>query len=130
MGVLRDFEIRAALGTTLDAARGAVDSLDSEALRAVGIAARHAPPLLPERELPTRPTLKAVLKGRLPLTPAAKAAFQKAARPMRRGKHINPQDVLLALVAYEAPDPSAVLLDALRVDTREVRRVLSRSAVA
>ena len=60
--------------------------------------------------------MKAVLKDRLPLTPAANHALQDAARPMRRSQHITPQQVLLALTELKAPDPAASLFAALGVD--------------
>ena len=88
-----------------------------------------APPL-PMRDTPLRPTLKAVLKDRLPLTPAAKAALEESARPMRRGRRITPQQVLLALLQLEPPDPVAVLFTALGVDTGAVRERLTTSSAA
>jgi hypothetical protein len=54
---------------------------------------------------------------RLSLTPAAKVTLQEAGRPMRRGRHITPQQVL----DRKPPDSAAALLAAMAVDTAVVR---------
>ncbi|MGO9875850.1 MAG: Clp protease N-terminal domain-containing protein [Acidimicrobiia bacterium] len=130
LGLLHDLEIVSVLGVTLTAARDAVGSLDRCALAAVGIAADLDAPLLPERELPNRPTAKAVFKDRLPLTPAAKNALRTAARPMRRRQHITPQQLLLALLDRDALDPAATLLARLGVDVAAVRQRLAAPPAA
>jgi Clp amino terminal domain, pathogenicity island component len=130
LGLLRDADIASVLGVTLDEARNAMGSLDRRALAAVGIAAALDAPLLPERDLPTRPTVKAVFTDRLPLTPAAKRALKTAARPMRRGQHITPQQVLLALTEFEVPDPAATLFATLGVDIGAVRQRLASPPAA
>ena len=73
--------------------------------------------------MPKRPSAKELWKvrDRLRLTPAAKAVLQEAARPMRRGKQITAQQVLLALMENRKPDSAACLLDALGVDVVAVR---------
>jgi hypothetical protein len=65
-------------------------SLDRRSLEALGITASLDAPPLPTRDTPTRPTLKAVLKDRLPLAPGAKLTLQEAGKPMRRSRHITP----------------------------------------
>ncbi len=130
LGLLHDPEIAPTLGVTLDSAREALDSLDRQALQAIGIAPVPYAPLLPERDLPPRPNVKAVLKDRLALTPAAKSALQEAGKPMRRGKHIAPQEVLVVVLACEPPDPAAALFVALGVDTAAARQRLARPPAA
>jgi hypothetical protein len=125
LGLLSDPAIESALGISLEVARDALDSLDRQSLEALGITASLDAPPLPMRDTPARPTLKAVLKDRLPLTPAAKLALQKAGKPMRRGRHITPQQVLLELLALRLPDPAAVLFAALGLDTNAIRERLS-----
>ena len=130
LGLLHDPEIVSVLDVTLTAARDAVGSLDRQALAAVGIAADLDSPLLPERELPKRPTVKAVFKDRLPLTPAAKNALRTAARPMRRRQHITPQQLLIALLDGGALDPAAILLATLGIDVAAVRQRLAAPPAA
>jgi len=125
LGLLHDPDIVSVLGVTLTGARDAVGSLDRHALAAVGIAADLDAPLFPERELPNRPTVRAVFKDRLPLTPAAKNALRTAARPMRRRQHITPQQLLLTLLDGDAPDPAATLLARLGIDVAAVRQRLA-----
>jgi Clp amino terminal domain, pathogenicity island component len=125
LGLLRDPAIESALGLSLQHGRDALDALDREALGALGIGAALDTPPLPMRDTPARPTLKAVLKDRLPLTPAAKTALQESGQTIRRGRHITPQRVLLTLLDFQPPDPSAVMLAAVGVDGAGVRERLS-----
>jgi hypothetical protein len=55
--------------------------------------------------------------GSAPNDPAAKSAWQEAAKPMRRRQHITPQQVLSVLLENQQPDPAATLL-ARRVSTK------------
>jgi Clp amino terminal domain, pathogenicity island component len=130
LGLLHDRAIASALGTGLQAARGALDALDRQALGALGITPALEAPPLPMRQTPARPTLKAVLTGRLPLTPAAKRALAEAGKPMRRGRRITAAQVLLRLLDQPAPDPAAVLLAALGVDRAAVRGRLGAAPAA
>ncbi|MGH9063420.1 MAG: Clp protease N-terminal domain-containing protein [Acidimicrobiales bacterium] len=131
LGLLRDPAVEAVLGAGLQPAREALDALDREALEALGIPAAIDAPPLPMRGAPPRPTLKAVLQDRLPLTPAAKLALQEAGRPMRRGVHITPGQVVEELLDLCPPDPGAVLLAALGVDPVVARsRIVAPSTAA
>jgi ATP-dependent Clp protease ATP-binding subunit ClpA len=130
LGLLHDPEIASALGVTLDSAREALDLLDRQALDAIGIAPALDAPPLPGRDQPPRPNLKEVLKDRLALTPAAKSGLQEAGKPMRRGKHIVPQEVLVVVLACEPPDPAAALFAALGVDTAAARQRLATPPAA
>lgn len=121
LGLLEDPEIEVALGVSLQEARDALDAMDREALHVLGIDASVDAPPLPLRDVPSRPTIKTVIKDRLRMTPMAKTVLQEAGKPMRRGKHITPQQVLLRLLDLEEPDPAATLLTSLSVNIDEVR---------
>ena len=124
LGLLQEPPVEAALGVSLDEARGALDSLDSAALDALGMGPGVDAPPLPMHPVPKSPTMRAVMVDRLRLTPAAKRVLQDAGRPIRRGRHITPQQLLARVLALEPPDPAAVLLGALGVDRSEVRHRL------
>lgn len=130
LGLLHEPGMSSVLGMSIAAGREAFESLDRQAFTMLGIGADLDIPLLAERELPKRPTLKAVLKDRLPLTPAAKSALQEAAKPMRRGQHITAHEVLLVLLENKAPDPAALLFAAMGIDTNAVRQRLGISPAA
>jgi hypothetical protein len=118
LGLLKEPILAHALGCDLQTARDALDAMDHDALAAVGIgAAFNAPPIPIDEPIkrPSRPTLKAVLRDRLPMTPAAKRALEESWKERRRG-HIPPQKVLLTVLELEPPDPSAELIAALGVD--------------
>ncbi len=128
LGLLEEPEIEAVVGVSLDEARRGLESLDREALDALGVARGIDAPPLRMHAVPTRPTFKAVVQDRIRMTPAAKRVLQDAGKPMRRGKHITPQVVLLRILDLEPPDPAAVLLRSLGVDPVEVRHRLQRTA--
>ena len=131
LGLLHHPEVVAALGVTLDAARQAFDGLDRRALASVGVAPDLDAPPLPVRDLPGRPTVRSILKDRLPTTPAAKHALQEAGKPLRRGHHIEALDILAEVLECAPPDPAATLLGALGVDIPAVRgRLPGSPAVA
>ena len=121
LALLHDPAIVAVLGVSLEQCRQALDSLDREALEHLGLTASLAAPPLAMRRVPARPTLRAVLKDRLPMTPAAKAALERAARPMRQGRRVDPQDVLRCLSDLKHPDPVADLIDELNIDADALR---------
>ena len=76
--------IEAVLGVNLQQARQALESLDHEALGALGLGSGTDAPPLPMRAVPKKPTIRAVLKDRLRMTPAAKKVLEEAVKPMRR----------------------------------------------
>jgi ATPases with chaperone activity, ATP-binding subunit len=111
LGLLREPVLAQALGCDLQTARDALDAMDHDALAAVGIgAAFNAPPIPIDEPIkrPSRPTLKAVLRDRLPMTPAAKTALEKSYKEIRRGHHNGPQQVLLTVLelSRQIPPPS------------------------
>jgi hypothetical protein len=124
LGLLADPSIELVLGVSLQQARQALESLDQEALGALGLGSGTDAPPLPMRAVPKKPTIRAVLKDRLRMTPAAKKVLEEAVKPMRRKTQITAQQVLAQILTLQPPDPAAVLLGALGVNTVEVRRRL------
>ena len=58
------------------------------------------------------------------VTPAAKKVLEDASKPNRRRLYVTGQQVLAQILTLQPPDPAAVLLGALGVNTPEVRRRL------
>ncbi|GAB3708818.1 Clp protease N-terminal domain-containing protein [Nocardiopsis oceani] len=102
-----------ALGVELTVARQALESLDEDALAAIGISTMPAGAVLPGQA-----------SDRLPLTPAAKAVF-KGLRGEAGRERIGLEHVLRALLNRRHPDPAAALLDTLDVDRTAVRARLT-----
>jgi hypothetical protein len=136
LGLLREPEIARVLDCDLEAAREALDAMDHDALVAIGIDRALGAPPVPTREPALgggRPSFKAVLSDRLPLTPVAKRVLEQSGKDRR---HRRPDDrwslhaVLAALLSLAAPDPGAALLDALNVDRDEVSTRLSEPSAA
>ena len=98
-----------ALGRDLDAARRALDALDSQALAAIGVQ-----PGITAGPVAVRAA------GRLRLTPAAKAVIT-GIRDARKSREAGLGIVLNALLDLPRPDPAAELLAALGVDASAVR---------
>ncbi len=113
------------MGASLQQARHALESLDQEALGALGLGSGTDAPPLPVRAVPKKPTIRAVMKrDRLRMTPAAKKVLEEAVRPNRRKTQVTSHQVLAQILTRQPPDPAAVLLGALGVNTSEVRRRL------
>ena len=129
LGLLEDPTIELVLGVSLQQARRALESLDQEALGALGMttSGADAPPL-PMRAVPKKPTIRAVMKrDRLRMTPAAKHVLEEAVKPMRRKTQVAAPQVLAQILALRPPDPAAVLLGRLGVNTPEVVRRMERT---
>lgn len=125
LGLLEDPSIEVVLGVSLQQARQALESLDQEALGALGMGSGTDAPPLPMRAVPKKPTIRAVMKkDRLRMTPAAKKVLEEAVKPNRRKTQVTAQQVLAQILTLQPPDPAAVLLGALGVNTSEVRRRL------
>ena len=125
LGLLEDPSIEVVLGVSLQQARQALESLDQEALGALGMGSSTDAPPLPMRAVPKKPTIRAVMKrDRLRMTPAAKRVLEEAVKPMRRKTQVTAEQVLAQILTLQPPDPAAVLLGALDVNTSEVRRRL------
>jgi hypothetical protein len=125
LALLEDPSIEVVLGVSLQQARQALESLDHEALGALGLGPGTDAPPLPMRAVPKKPTIRDIAKkDRFRMTPAAKKVLEEAARPNRRKLQITAQQVLAQVLTLQPPDPAAVLLGALDVNTSEVRRRL------
>ena len=125
LALLEDPSIEVVLGVSLQQARQALESLDQEALVALGLVSGTDAPALPMRAVPKKPRLRDVAKkDRLRMTPAAKKVLEDAVRSNRRKLQVTAQQVLAQILALQPPDPAAVLLGALGVNTSEVRRRL------
>ncbi len=121
LALFEDPSIDVVLGVNLQRARQVLDSLDTEALTAVGLeTGTHVPPLL-THPVPEKPRLRDVAqKERLRMTPAAKRVLEAAVKPNRRKTYVTARQVLAQILALRPPDPAAVLLGALGVNTSVV----------
>ena len=125
LALLEDPSIEAVLGVNLQQARQALESLDHEALGALGMGSGTGALPLPMRAVPKKPTIRDIAKkDRLRMTPAAKKVLEEASKPNRRRLYVTARQVLAQILTLQPPDPAAVLLGALGVDTPEVRRRL------
>ena len=125
--LLEDPTIEAVLGLTLQQAREALDSLDREALGALGMVSGADVPAVPMRAVPRKPRLRDVAKrDRFRMTPAAKKVLEEAYRPKGHRKlQVTGPEVLAQILGLQPPDPAAVLLGALGVNAPDVRRRLA-----
>jgi len=106
----------------LEQGRQALESLDHEALGALGLGSGADAPPLPMRAVPKKPRFRDVAqKDRLRMTPAAKKVLEAASKPNRRKLQMTAQQVLAQILALQPPDPAAMLLGALGVNASEVR---------
>jgi ATP-dependent Clp protease ATP-binding subunit ClpA len=126
LAVLEDPSAEGMLGVSLQQARQALDSLDREALGALGLGPGADAPELPMHAVPRKPRLKDLMlqKDRLRMTPAAKKVLEDAVKPNRRKTQVTARQMLARILALQPPDPAAALLGALGVNTPEVRRQL------
>ena len=125
LALFEDPSLEALLGVSLQQARQALESLDREALGALGLAPGADAPALKMRAVPKKPTLLDIMqKDRLRMTPAAKKVLEEASKPNRRRLYVTAQQVLAQILTLQPPDPAAVLLGALGVNTSEARRRL------
>jgi hypothetical protein len=91
----------------------------------LGLGAGIDAPELPMRPVPKKPKIRDVIKkDRLRITPAAKKVLEGASQSNRRKLQVTSQQVLAQILALQPPDPAAVLLGALGVNTSEVLRRL------
>ena len=125
LALLEDPSVEAVLGVTLQQARQALESLDHEALGALGMVSGTDGPALPMRAVPKKPRLRDVAtKDHLRMTPAAKKVLEASSKPNRRRLYVTGQQVLAQILTLQPPDPAAALLGALGVNTPEVQRRL------
>jgi hypothetical protein len=126
LALFEDPSLEAVLGVSLQQARQALESLDREALGALGLGPGADAPALKMRAVPKKPTLLDIMqKDRLRMTPAAKKVLEAAYKPKGHRKlQVTGPEVLAQILTLQPPDPAAVLLGALGVNTSEVRRRL------
>lgn len=125
LALFEDPSVEAVLSVNLEQARQALESLDREALGALRLGSGTDAPPLQMRAVPKKPRIRDVMKkDRLRLTPAAKKVLEEASKPNRRRLQVTAQQVLAQILTLQPPDPAAVLLGALDVNTSEVRRRL------
>ena len=125
LALFEDPSIEAVLGVSLQQARQALESLDREALGALGLGPGADAPALKMRAVPKKPTLLDIMqKDRLRMTPAAKKVLEEGSKGRRRALYVTAQQVLAQILTLQPPDPAAVLLGALGVNTPEIRRRL------
>ena len=126
LALLEDPSTEAVLGVSLQQARQALESLDHEALGALGLKPGTDAPPLPMHAVPKKPRLRDLMqKDRLRMTPAAKKVLEEASKPNRRRLYVTAQQVLAQILTLQPPDPAAVLLGALGVNTSDIRRRLN-----
>jgi hypothetical protein len=129
LALFEDPSTETLLGVNLQQARQALESLDQEALGAMGLRSGTDAPPLPMRAVPKKPRIRDVMKrDRLRLTPAAKKVLEQASKPNRYKLQVTAHQVLAQILTLQPPDQAAVLLDALDVNTSEVRRRLNTVA--
>jgi hypothetical protein len=130
LALFEDPSTELVLGVSLQQAREALDSLDREALGALGLGSGADAPPLPMRAVPKKPTLRDLMleKDRLRMTPAAKKVLENSAKPNRRKTRVTAQQVLAQILTLQPPDPAAALLGALGVNTSEVLLRLDTAA--
>jgi Clp amino terminal domain, pathogenicity island component len=129
LALLEDPSIEVLLGVSLQQARQALESLDHEALGTLGLELGTDVPSLPMRAVPKKPRLRDVAqKDRLRLTPAAKKVLQDAVKPNRRKTQVTAQQVLAQILTLQPPDPAAVLLGAVGVNTSNALQELASRA--
>jgi Clp amino terminal domain, pathogenicity island component len=131
LALFEDPSIEVVLGVNLQQARQALESLDHEALGALGLGSGTDAPPLPMRAMPKKPTIRDIMqKDRLRMTPAAKKVLEEASKPNRRKLQITAQQVLAQILTLQPPDPAAALLGALGVDRAAARQRLGASGLA
>jgi hypothetical protein len=128
LSLLGDPSIEVVLGVSRQQARQALETLDYEALGSLGLGSGADAPPLPMRAVPNKPKIRDVAqKDRLRMTPAAKKVLEASVKPNRRKTQVTAQQVLAQILALQPPDPAAVLLGALGVNTSEVRSGLDKA---
>ena len=84
-------------------------------------------PPLPMRAVPKKPRIRDVAKkDRFRMTPAAKNVLEEAYKPKGHRKlQVTGTEVLAQILTLQPPDPAAVLLGALGVNTSQVLHELA-----
>jgi ATP-dependent Clp protease ATP-binding subunit ClpA len=127
LALLEDPSVEVVLGVSLQQARQALESLDREALGALGLGPGTDAPALPMRAVPKKPRIRDVAKkDRFRMTPAAKKVLEQAYKPKGHRKlQVTGPEVLAQILTLQPPDPAAALLDALGVNTSDALHELA-----
>jgi Clp amino terminal domain, pathogenicity island component len=127
LALLEDPSVQAVLSLSLEQAREVLEALDCEALGALGLGAGADAPPLPMRAVPKKPRIRDVAnRDRLRMTPAAKKVLEDAYKPKGHRKlQVTGPEVLAQILALQPPDPAAVLLGALGVNSSDVLHELA-----
>ncbi|MGO9956589.1 MAG: Clp protease N-terminal domain-containing protein [Solirubrobacteraceae bacterium] len=127
LALFEDPSIEVVLGVSLQQARQALESLDREALAALGLGPGADAPPLPMRAVPKKPRIRDVAKkDRFRMTPAAKKVLEEAYKPKGHRKlQVTGLEVLAQILTLQPPDPAAVLLGALGVNTSDALHKLA-----
>ena len=92
LALLENPSIEVVLGVNLQQARQALESLDHEAMGALGLESGTDAPPLPMRAVPKKPRIRDVAqKDRLRMTPAVKKVLEEAVKPNRRKAYVTAQ---------------------------------------
>ncbi|GAA4050130.1 Clp protease N-terminal domain-containing protein [Arthrobacter methylotrophus] len=112
LGLLHDPGSCRVLAVDLEPARAQLDALDQEALEAVGITLGDFGPLNAPKG-----------SSRTTFTSAARSVIQDALilTTKEKARRITTRHLLLALLERQQPDPAAVLLNKLGVDTAALK---------
>ncbi|MFK4299283.1 ATP-dependent Clp protease ATP-binding subunit ClpA [Arthrobacter sp. GAS37] len=118
LGLLHDPESCRTLETDLESARAQLDTLDQQALEAVGITLGDFGPLNAPKG-----------SSRTTFTSAARSVIQDSLilTTREKARRITTRHLLLALLERHEPDPAAVLLHKLGVDTAAVKTRLQNA---
>jgi ATP-dependent Clp protease ATP-binding subunit ClpA len=112
LGLLHDPGSAQALGVELETARAALDTLDHEALKAIGLDLGEPRSAAPHRHPPVR--LSA-------LTSSARSVLDQAVKATTgKTRHSGPEHLLRALLACEPPDVVAEVITRLDIDRQAV----------
>jgi ATP-dependent Clp protease ATP-binding subunit ClpA len=125
LALFEDPSIEVVLGVNLQQVRQVLDTLDNEAMSALGLESDADAPPLVMHAVPQKPRFRDVAKkDRLRMAPTAKKVLEAAVKPNRRKTYVTAQQVLAQILTLQPPDPSAVLLGALGVNSSELLRRL------
>jgi len=128
LALMEDPSIESVLGVSLPQARQALETLDHDALIALGLGFGADVPSLPLRAVAKKPRIRDVAhRDRLRMAPAAKKLLENAVKPNGRKFQVTASQVLAQVLKLQPPDPAAVLLGALKVNKVEVLHRLNLS---